>query len=95
MQHQAICASGWKGDIRPTFRPDGVVNLDAPGWRSNIEALSVISGIPVRNYATFIQALENRRAFFKSMGATATDHAALTPYTHELRQQAATSSNVL
>jgi glucuronate isomerase len=35
----------------------------------------------VRDYATFIQALESRRAFFKEMGATATDHAALSPYT--------------
>lgn len=82
--HQAIHASGWKGNIRPTFRPDSVVNLDTPGWRNNIETLSAASGIPVRNYATYIQALENRRAFFKSRGATATDHAALTPYTHEL-----------
>jgi glucuronate isomerase len=84
MHHQAIKASGWKGNLRPTFRPDGVVNLDAPGWRNNIDALSAISGIHVHNYTTFIHALENRRAFFKSMGATATDHAALTPYTHEL-----------
>ncbi len=82
--HQAIRASGWTGNIRPTFRPDGVVNLDALGWRNNVEALSAISGMQVRNYTTFIQALENRRAFFKSMGATATDHAALTPYTYEL-----------
>ncbi|CAG0933750.1 glucuronate isomerase [Thermoflexales bacterium] len=81
---QAIRASGWTGNLRPTFRPDGVVNLDAPGWRNNLDALSALSGIQVHNYATFIQALENRRAFFKSMGATATDHAALTPYTHEL-----------
>jgi glucuronate isomerase len=86
-QHQALKASGWAGNIRPTFRPDAVVNLDTPGWRENIEALSAISGIQVHNYATFIQALENRRAFFKSMGATATDHAALTPYTHELSPQ--------
>ena len=28
--HQAIRASGWNGRILPTFRPDGVVNLDAP-----------------------------------------------------------------
>jgi glucuronate isomerase len=82
--HTAIKASGWTGNIRPTFRPDGVVNLDAPGWRANIDALSAVSGIDVHDYVTFIQALENRRAFFKSMGATATDHAALTPFTGEL-----------
>ena len=83
-QHRAIRESGWPGRILPTFRPDAVVNIDAPGWRQNIEALSDISGIEVTGYSSFIQALENRRAFFKQMGATATDHAALTPYTEEL-----------
>lgn len=82
--HQAIRQSGWKGNIRPTFRPDGVVNLDAPNWKTNIEKLSQVSGIEVKDYKSFIQALEQRRAFFKSMGATATDHAALTPSTAEL-----------
>jgi len=82
--HAAIKASGWAGNIRPTFRPDGVVNVDAPRWRENISALSRASHIDVHDYRTFIQALENRRAFFKSMGAAATDHAALIPYTHEL-----------
>ena len=82
--HQAIRQSGWKGNINPTFRPDGVVNLDAPNWRANINKLSEVSGIDVIDYKSFIQALEQRRVFFKSMGASATDHAALTPTTAEL-----------
>jgi len=82
--HQAIKDSGWKGNIRPTFRPDGVVNLDAPNWKANIDKLSEVSGIEVKDYKSFVQALEQRRAFFKSMSATATDHAALTPSTTEL-----------
>ncbi|MGC8781500.1 MAG: glucuronate isomerase [Anaerolineae bacterium] len=84
VHHQAIRASGWKGRVVPTFRPDGVVNLDAPGWRQNIAALSAASGIEVSSYRALIAALEDRRAFFKRMGATATDHAALTPATGEL-----------
>jgi len=82
--HRAIRASGWKARIIPTFRPDAVVNLDTRGWRANIDALSHASGIDIADYRSFIRALENRRAFFKSMGATATDHAAPTAYTHEL-----------
>ncbi len=85
-QHQALRASGWSGRIVPCFRPDAVVNLDAPGWRKNIDALSAISGIEVNGYKAFIRALENRRAFFKTMGATATDHAALTAYTEALNE---------
>lgn len=82
--HQAIRKSGWKGRVVPCFRPDAVVNLDAANWRKNIQALSAVSKIEVKNYQAYLAALENRRAFFKRMGATATDHAATTAYTGEL-----------
>ena len=82
--HQSIRDSGWGGDVRPTFRPDAVVNLLTPGWRENVRALSEVSGIDVHSYPRFVQALEERRAFFKSMGATATDCAAVSAYTAEL-----------
>jgi glucuronate isomerase len=84
--HQAIRASGWGGRIAPTFRPDGVVNLDILNWRKNVDALSEIGGVEVNGCRALIRALENRRAFFKSMGATATDHAAQTAYTEELSE---------
>jgi glucuronate isomerase len=82
--HRAIRDSGWKTRVIPCFRPDGVLNLDAPNWHKNIDALSTVSGIEVSSYETYIRALENRRAYFKEMGATATDHAAVKPYTAEL-----------
>ncbi|MBI5931544.1 MAG: glucuronate isomerase [Chloroflexi bacterium] len=82
--HTQMRASGWSGHIIPTFRPDAVVNLDSPNWLDNIQKLSQISGVSIHNYASFIQALEQRRAFFKQMGAVATDHAALTAYTEPL-----------
>ncbi len=82
--HRSIRQSGWTGNIRPTFRPDKVINLDTPNWQANIAKLSEVSRIDVVDYKSFIQALEQRRTFFKTMGATATDHAALTPATAEL-----------
>jgi glucuronate isomerase len=82
--HQAIYQNGWQANIRPTFRPDAVVNLDGPNWPANISKLSEVSRIDVTDYKSFIKALEQRRTFFKSMGATATDHATLTPATAEL-----------
>ncbi|HLO30129.1 MAG TPA: glucuronate isomerase [Anaerolineales bacterium] len=83
-QHQAIRQNGWPGRILPTFRPDGVVNLEAPNWRRDIDKLSEVSGVEIVDYKSYIRALEQRRTFFKSMGATATDHAALIPATAEL-----------
>lgn len=82
--HAAIRSSGWSGRVLPTFRPDQVVNLDTPDWQAQINRLSEASGIDIHDYSSFIQALENRRAFFKEMGAKATDHAATTAYTGEL-----------
>jgi len=82
--HKKILASGWAGDFRPTFRPDNVVNLLTPAWKENITALSKVSGVNVISYASFIKALEKQRAFFKEFGATATDQAVISAYTHEL-----------
>ena len=48
-----------------------------------------MSGVEVEDYASFINALEERRAFFKETGATATDHAALTPHTERLSESEA------
>ncbi len=87
--HHALRASGWKGRIVPTFRPDAVVNLEVPNWRKNIERLSQVSGIDIHDQRTFIRALENRRAFFKQMGATATDHSTLLYSMQELAESEA------
>jgi glucuronate isomerase len=65
VDHQQIWESGWKADIRPTLRPDAVVDLLRPGWREGIDTLSAVSGVTVNSYSAFIQALEQRRAFFK------------------------------
>ena len=82
--HRAIRESGWGGRVIPCFRPDGVVNINARGWKENIEALSGVSGIDVGSYAGYISALESRREFFRDMGAVSTDHGVLVPYTHRL-----------
>ncbi len=83
--HQAARESWWRGkQIIPTFRPDAVVNIDTEGWRQNVETLSQVSDVDIHDFKSYISALENRRGFFKSMGAKATDHAALTAYTEHL-----------
>jgi len=87
--HIAIRASGWDGRIIPTFRPDAVVNLNAPNWRKNIYDLGQACGFEISDYGTFIRALEERRQYFKSMGATATDHACLSPLTDEMSEREA------
>ena len=82
--HQAIRASGWQGRIIPTFRPDALVQIDQPGWQAQISQLSAVSGIDIRHYAHYIEALAQRRTFFREMGATATDHGSESAYTEQM-----------
>jgi glucuronate isomerase len=82
--HIALRKSGWNGRIIPTFRPDGATNLENKNWQENIKALSQASGINIADYKSYIHALENRRTFFRQMGATTTDHAVVTPATQRL-----------
>lgn len=85
--HASLQREGWGGSVRPTFRPDAVVNIDLPcgeSWRREIEELSAASCVEITDYLSYIQALEKRRAFFQELGAVATDHSARTPYTARL-----------
>jgi glucuronate isomerase len=79
--HQAIRASGWSGRVIPTFRADDMINMLAPNWLNNVQLLSAASGIDVGDYRSYLAALEQRRAFFKSLGATATDTSIYLPET--------------
>jgi len=82
--HRRIKESDWNGNIIPFFRPDSVVDVTAKGWKKEIELLSEISRIEINSYKTYIQALESRREFFKSIGAVSTDQGVVSPYSHEL-----------
>ncbi len=84
--HQKIALSGWNGRVIPCFRPDAVTTIASRNWKKNIKLLSSVCDTDIDSYRTFIHALEQRREFFKSMGATSTDHAVIEPYTHELSE---------
>ncbi|GAA4967059.1 glucuronate isomerase [Kineococcus glutinatus] len=72
--HAAIRASGWGGTVVPTFRPDALVHVDRPQWKSDVEQLAEVSGVPTATYAGFLDALRQRREHFARAGAMATDH---------------------
>ncbi len=82
--HQQIRDSGWNGRVLPTFRPDSVVDIEFPDFHKNLTRLGELTGQDVATYAGYLAALRNRRAFFKRMGATATDHGHLTANTADL-----------
>jgi len=81
--HKQIRESGWKGNIIPCFRPDSVMNIASETWNSEIEKLGEAANIDITSFKSYVSALENRRLFFKEMGAVSTDHAVVEPYTEE------------
>jgi len=87
-EHRRIRDSNWNGRVVPTFRPDAVVNIQA-GYGEQIQLLSQTTGSEITTYRSYLAALEQQRRAFKALGATATDHAALTAYTGHLSEQEA------
>lgn len=82
--HSAIQQSEWGGNVVPCFRPDAIFRIGMAGWQDEIQKLEKVCGHTIGSYREFIAAIESRRAFFKSMGATSTDHAVLVPHTERI-----------
>lgn len=82
--HASVRASGWKGRIVPTFRPDPVVDPAFTGFRENVRALGERTGEDVGSWSGYLRALASRRAFFIKMGGTATDHGHPTAQTADM-----------
>src|SRR5512147_566732 len=82
--HQKLRASGWKGRVITTYRPDPVVDPDFEGFAAGVRRLGEITGQDTATWAGYLRALADRRAFFASLGATATDHGHPTAATADL-----------
>jgi glucuronate isomerase len=87
--HAAIRAGDWRARVIPTFRPDALLHIATDGWNTNVAELGDKTGATISTYADYIRALEARRGFFRTMGATATDHGVESPRTERLTDDAA------
>lgn len=84
--HAAARDSDWQGKVVPTYRPDAVIDPEAPGFAANLARLADVSGCDTQTWSGYLEAHRVRRAFFRRMGATATDHGHPTPRTADLPQ---------
>lgn len=62
------------GRVVPTYRPDAYLDPSRPDWNAGLDRLAQVSGIDTASYRGYIEALENRRAYFKDHGAVSSDH---------------------
>ncbi len=82
--HRTIRNSGWNGKVITAYRPDPVVDPDFENFPANIARFGEITGEDTSSYSGYLAAHRNRREFFRSMGATSTDHGHLTAATADL-----------
>ncbi|KHS44955.1 glucuronate isomerase [Novosphingobium subterraneum] len=67
-------AGGWQGRVITAYRPDPVIDPEFEGFSANLDLFSGLTGEDCRTWAGYLAAHRQRRAFFKDMGATSTDH---------------------
>ena len=88
--HRALASDpSFSGRVVPTFRPDAYTNATLPTWPDSVRRLLAKTGRTETNYKNLLDALDERRAFFRANGAISSDHGVLEPYTVELSSTAA------
>ena len=88
--HEAIAQDPtFPTSVIPTFRPDRYLEAGRPGWVDAVKGLGAAAQVDVGEYDGYIDALEERRRFFISRGATSADHSHLDAVTEPLEPAAA------
>ena len=82
--HDQIAASEWDGRVITTFRPDPVMDPEYEGFVDNVEQLGELTNTDISSYTGYLNALRDRRGYFRARGATATDHGHPSPRTADL-----------
>lgn len=71
--HKKIAAE-WKRRVLPTYRPDGVIDPEHEDFAASLKRFALVSGEDTMTWKGYLRAHRRRREFFKSLGATASDH---------------------
>jgi len=82
--HAALAKSGWKGRIITTFDRTDVVDPDRPGLCRQRPSAGRIDARGYEQLARLSRSLGEPAAFFRTLGATATDHGHPTARTADL-----------
>ena len=79
----------WTGRVIPTYRPDACVDPEHPQFAMQRRRLGELTGQDTDCLEGYLQAHRLRRQFFRSLGATASDHGPPSPATLSLSRSQA------
>ena len=82
--HAALRAGDWPGRVISTYRPDAVIDPEDERFPAALGRFAEITGEDVHGWTGYLAAHRKRRAAFRTMGATATDHGHPTAATADL-----------
>jgi glucuronate isomerase len=72
--HQAMRGTVMEKRVITSFRPDDVVDASREDFIENIHALAEMTDQDTHSWAGYLEAIRQRRQYFRQLGATATDH---------------------
>lgn len=84
--HRMIRDSGWDGRVITAYRPDGVIDPEMAGFAQNVALMGNQTGFDTASWPGYLDAHRARRAFFKTLGATSSDHGHASARTEDLPQ---------
>ena len=82
--HKNIKQSNWCGKIISTYRPDNVIDPDFDGFIDNIKKFGELTNEDTCSWSGYLNAHRSRRAYFISLGTTASDHGLASAMTADL-----------
>ena len=77
--------------VRPTWRPDTAMAIDAEGWSEYVDELGAATDTDVSDLAGFRAALETSHAYFDERGCGASDHGVFEPVTGSVSDERASA----
>ena len=80
--HQQIKADeSFTIKILPAFRPDKAMGVESPeAFNQWVDKLEAAADVHIKDYTSFLEALEKRHTFFHQMGCRLSDHGIEYPY---------------
>lgn len=72
--HEQMAREDMGFQVLPAWRPEKAMNIEKPDWADYIQKLSDVSGVEIKDFGSFIDALKKRMDFFAAHGCSVSDH---------------------
>ena len=72
--HKQIAKDNFGIQVFPTFRPDGLLNIENEDFQTYINKLKEVSGLEVNDFKDLFSATKNRIDYFHEVGCRLSDH---------------------